>query len=104
MPQTEIPYILSLLTFLPLVGALVVMCLPRPKDLPEAHGDSHAPHDAHDAAPVEEDPSRTLVNWTALAFAALNFLLSLALFAAFKVHHIDTSKNCVLRVGGSIWW
>src|SRR5690349_12976695 len=88
MPQSAIPNILSLLTFLPLIGAIVVMCLPRPKDLPEdhGHGEGETHHEAaHGSnATLPEDPARSLVNGVSLGFALLTFFLSLALFATFR--------------------
>jgi NADH-quinone oxidoreductase subunit M len=91
MQQSAIPNILSVLTFLPLVGALLVMCLPRPRNLEEAHGDHDAAHSEPTVVP--EDPARLLVNWTALAFALLTFLLSLALFGAFQLNYVDPSTR-----------
>lgn len=80
MPQTEIPNILSALTFLPLLGAVVVMCLPKPKDLPDAgHGNGH--HEP--AVKPAFDPNRQLVNGVAFLFAFLTFLLSVLLFFRF---------------------
>jgi NADH-quinone oxidoreductase subunit M len=75
------------LTFLPLVGAFIVMLLPRPKDLPEPHGEhgdeSHGEPDLPTPA-LPPDPARNRINMVALVVAGLNFLISLALFGAFK--------------------
>jgi NADH-quinone oxidoreductase subunit M len=93
MPQSPIPNILSWLTFLPLIGALVIMLLPvRPKDLPEDHGpdgDEQAHADAHSEAMPPADSARNLVNGIAILTVTLTFLLSLALFAAFKSDYVD---------------
>jgi NADH-quinone oxidoreductase subunit M len=88
MMQNQLPGILSLMTFLPLIGALIVMFLPRPNDLPEEHGghDDHASHGEPLAPNVPEpvDLGRMLVNGVSLAFAMLTFLVSIALFGAFE--------------------
>jgi len=79
----EMPFILSTLTFLPLIGAFVLMCLPRPNDLPEhGHddGDAHATH-APEKAPF--DANRQLVNGVAFVFVLVNLLLSILLFVNF---------------------
>ncbi len=94
--QSQLPYILSIMTFLPLVGALVVMCLPRPKDLPEAHGHGdHEPHGEPEAPATPEpfDLNRILVNGVSLFFATLTFLISLALFGAFESGYLDKSAG-----------
>lgn len=92
MPQSAIPNILSLLTFLPLIGAIVVMCLPRPVDLPDNHHNGHDAdgHDeTHSKPAASADGWRMLVNWTALGFALVNFLLSIVLFGAFNATATD---------------
>ena len=94
MLQSSIPNILSVLTFLPLVGAVIVMCLPRPKDLPEQHGhEAHGVPDTPTPDTDHDDPARSLVNWVAFAFAFLPFLLSLALFAAFRSDYINPNTR-----------
>ena len=92
MPQAPIPNILSLLTFLPLVGAIFLMFMKRPQDLPEHHGD----HDGHDDHGTQEGPTipykdsaRAQVNGVATAFALVNFLISLVLFFAFQSDYVD---------------
>ena len=92
MSQTQIPNILSLLTFLPLIGALIVMFLPRPIDLPEHHGghgdEAHGePELDAPVAPTETDFGRMLVNGVSLFFAGATLLLSLVLFGAFQIHN-----------------
>lgn len=90
MPQSPIPNILSLLTFLPLVGAIVLLFLKRPQDLPEYHG-GHAEHDApHAPESLPADPARTTVNLVAAFFAGLTFLLSLVLFGAFRSDYVES--------------
>ena len=95
-PQSPIPYILSVLTFLPLLGAVFVMLLPRPKDLPETHGDHddmHGKHDHAEGASISSDPARLLVNAIALFFSGATFLLSLALFGAFRSDYTDLATR-----------
>jgi NADH-quinone oxidoreductase subunit M len=92
MSQTQIPNILSLLTFLPLIGALIVMFLPRPVDLPEHHGghgdEAHGePELDAPIAPTETDFGRLLVNGVSLFFSGATLLLSLVLFGAFQIHN-----------------
>lgn len=77
--MSEIPYILSTLTFLPLIGAIVLMCLPRATDLAESHGDDH--HEPSVKAPF--DANRQLINGVAFVFVLLNLLLSALLFFKF---------------------
>jgi NADH-quinone oxidoreductase subunit M len=109
MPQSAIPNILSVLTFLPLVGAIVLMILPRPVDLPDDHG-GHG-DDLHGESKTSasglmgaDDPARMIVNWTALGFVALNFLLSIALFVSFKSSYIDhVSGNAMQFLENARW-
>lgn len=94
MPQSAIPNILSILTFLPLIGAIVVMCLPRPVDQIDDHGEHSAHDDGHGKSPaLPTDPGRMLVNWTALAFSGLAFILSIALFVSFNTHYVDPNTH-----------
>jgi NADH-quinone oxidoreductase subunit M len=89
--QSQMPGILSIMTFLPLVGALIVMFLPRPNDLPEDHGhDDHEPHGEPIAPDVPEplDLNRSIVNGISLFFAMLTFLVSLVLFGSFESGHL----------------
>ena len=103
MQQTQIPYILSLLTFLPLIGALILMFLPRPVDLVEHHGghgdESHGePQLDAPVAPAAMDFGRLLVNGVALFFSSITLLLSLVLFGAFQIHNdAATTLNGVAR-------
>ena len=93
MPVSPIPHILSVLTFLPAVGALVIMfLLRRPTDLPEHHGaHDDAAHGEPDAPTpgLPADPARRTVCWTALAFAVANFVVSLVLFFSFQAGYRD---------------
>ncbi len=81
MPQN----VLSILTFLPLVGAIILLCMKRPQDQPDDHG--HGSHDAHgeeEATPkAPKDPARTAICGVALLFTVLPLLLSLGLFMQF---------------------
>lgn len=87
MPSSGIPNLLSLMTFLPLLGAIIVMCLPRPRDL-----SAKAANGQDKTKPVTEDTSRLLVTWTALGFTLLTFVVSLVVFGLFDSHyaHADT--------------
>jgi NADH-quinone oxidoreductase subunit M len=100
MPQSPIPYILSLITFLPLVGAIILMLLPRPKDLPESHGahgdESHGEPDSP-TAPTPADPARRTINAVALIVAGLDFLLSVVLFFSFQSSHVNTAAEGLAR-------
>ena len=83
--MSDIPLILSTITFLPLIGAFVLMCLPRPDDLPEhGHGDG-GDDEHHDVAPPKQpfDANRQLINGVAFVFVLVNLLLSVILFANF---------------------
>ncbi len=91
MPQTQIPNILSLLTFLPLIGALILMFLPRPVDLVEHHGghgdEAHGEPELDAPVAPATDFGRMLVNGVALFFSSITLLLSLVLFGAFQIHN-----------------
>jgi NADH-quinone oxidoreductase subunit M len=104
MPQTEIPNILSTLTFLPLVGAMVVMCLPRPRDIVAAghgHGDDHVHGVPETRAPY--DPNRPLVNGVAFITTLLAFLLSLVLFFKFNSSLVDVAGRNMQFVENASW-
>jgi len=109
MPQSAIPNILSVLTFLPLIGAIVLMILPRPVDLPDGHGghgdDSHGESKtAANGLTGIDDPARMIVNWTALVFVALNFVLSIALFVTFRSGYLDhVSGNAMQFLEDARW-
>src|SRR5579872_4083750 len=93
MSPTTIPYILSLLTFLPILGVIVLLFMPSPKDLPEHHG-AHEDEQGREHGALGggtepqtmEDPARLLVNAIAIFFVGVDFLLSLALFAMYRSH------------------
>jgi NADH-quinone oxidoreductase subunit M len=87
MPSSGIPNLLSLMTFLPLLGAIVVMCLPRPRDL-----SAKATIGQDKTKPVTEDTGRLLVTWTAMGFTLLTFVISLIVFGLFNPHyaHVET--------------
>ena len=92
MPQAPIPNILSILTFLPLVGAIIIMMLKRPQDLPDSHGGHDHAHDAPaEKAPV--DPARKLVNTVAVGFALVNFVLSLILMGSFQSSYTNAATR-----------
>ena len=82
MPQN----VLSILTFLPLVGAVILLFMKRPQDLPDDHGHEAHPHDAHseeETSKPAKDPARTAICVAAMLFAVLPFLLSLGMFLQF---------------------
>jgi NADH-quinone oxidoreductase subunit M len=103
MPPSAIPNILSVLTFLPLIGAIIVMILPRPADLPDdhhgAHGDDQHGEPASHAAVTSaiDDPARMIVNWTALGFALASFVLSIALFVSFQSGYINNASGNAMQ-------
>ncbi|HLJ55281.1 MAG TPA: NADH-quinone oxidoreductase subunit M [Chthonomonadaceae bacterium] len=103
MPLSSIPNILSLLTFLPLVGAIVVMILPRPMDLPDAHHDGHGEDRGVTAAP-EDDTARVLVNWTALAFALFAFMVSIVLFVLYQSGYRDPKTGSAIQFIENVSW
>ncbi len=90
MPQ--IPNILSVMTFLPLVGAIIIMMMKKPQDLPDDHGD-HG-HDAHaEGTPATpNDSSRTAINVVALLIAGVTFVLSLLLFLGFDAGLVSSTQ------------
>jgi NADH-quinone oxidoreductase subunit M len=94
-----IPNILSVLTFLPLIGAVIILCLKRPQDQPDSHGDhSHDDH-AEEAESTPNDPSRNLVNGVAMLTAVITFVLSLMLFFSFDA---GFANSAVAGVGKHI--
>lgn len=121
MPPSAIPNILSILTFLPLIGAVIVMMLPRPADLPDDHhhgdltpgpsptgrGEQLHGESAGGPSPSRrgvgrevagmDDPARMMVNWTALGFAVATFLLSIALFVTFKSGYINNASGNAMQ-------
>lgn len=91
MSQTQIPNLLSLLTFLPLLGALIVMFLPRPVDVAEnveGHSDKlHGGSQLETAAELAiTDIGRLLINGVALLFSGVTLLLAILLFGVFQSH------------------
>ena len=98
MPTTGNPNLLSLLTFLPLLGAIVVMCLPRPRDL-----SAKATALQDKTKPVFEDSARLLVTWTALGFTLLTFLISIGLFGLFDSHYIHAGSRNMQFVENVDW-
>src|SRR5438552_3555893 len=78
--------------FLPLLGAIVIACLKRPKEAADTHGHG----EESDSSP---DRAVTVIRWTALSFAALTFVISLVLLARF-----DRSANGFqFRQGPAAW-
>lgn len=96
MPQ--IPHILSFLTFWPALGALILLFLRRPQDLPDDHGG----HDDHDdphgeppspTVPAPKDPARATINGVALLFALVNFAASILLLMNYRSDFISPSTR-----------
>jgi NADH-quinone oxidoreductase subunit M len=98
MPTSGNPNLLSLLTFLPLLGAIIVMCLPRPRDL-----SAKATGPVDRTKPVMEDTSRLLVTWTALGFTLITFLISIGLFAMFDSHYVNAGGRNMQFVENVDW-
>ena len=96
MPQ--IPNILSVLTFLPLVGAVLIMFMKRPQDLPDDHGGhGHDGHDEETPAP-KSDPARNAVNAVALLTALVTLVLSLLLFLGFDAGFAGTGAGIAKHI------
>ncbi len=98
MPTSGIPNLLSLLTFLPLLGAIVVMCLPRPRDL-----STKATALQDKTKPVYEDSARLLVTWTALGFTLLTFLIAVGIFGLFDSHYIHAGTRNMQFIENVDW-
>ena len=99
MPSSSgIPNLLSLLTFLPLLGAIIIMCMPRPR---EAAVKTAGPPDR--TKPVYEDTSRFLVTWTALGFTLITFVLAVAIFGLFDSHYIHAGTRNMQFVENVDW-
>ena len=77
MPQNPLPFILSCITFLPLIGALFLMLAPRPLDKIGKDGK------------LADDPNRTLVNWVALGFSLVTLMLAVGLFCVFQARYFN---------------
>jgi NADH-quinone oxidoreductase subunit M len=73
-------HLLTLVTFLPLAGAIVLMFFPRPPDEEEAHDREHG----GDSDSPKTDSAAKAVRRFALAVAGLTFLASLLLLVRFK--------------------
>jgi NADH-quinone oxidoreductase subunit M len=77
--------LLSLILFLPIVGAVLLMFLPRqeqPVELPAGEAAGHEPggHDHGDTPPT---PRATTIKWAAFFVSLVTFLLSLWMWAEF---------------------
>jgi len=98
MPTSGIPNLLSLMTFLPLLGAIIVMCLPRPRDL-----STKATAGQDRTKPVVEDTGRLLVTWITLAFTVLTFVVSLVVFGLFDSHYAYSPTRSMQFVENVDW-
>ena len=80
MPSFLEDHILSILTFLPVLGALVLMLLPRPDETPEPKNSNRS---GPDAAPPA-DSKRAAIVTVAKIVTVLNFALAVALLLTFN--------------------
>ena len=92
MPQNSLPYILSFLTFLPLIGAIFLMLVPRPLDQSGRVGK------------LAEDPNRTLVNWLALGFSLTTLMLAIGLFCAFRGNYFNPFTRNGMQFVEDVSW
>ena len=91
MPSFLEDHILSLLTFLPAIGALVIMLfLPRPDDVAEPKS---ATRNAPDAAAIPADGKRAAIINVAKFVTLVNFLLAILLMATY--HSMNPSQYTV---------
>lgn len=91
--------LLSLLTFFPLLGAIVVMCLPRPRDL-SAKTPAGA---AGKTQPEIEDTGRLLVTWVSLTFTLITFVIALVIFGRFDPHFVSSTGRNMQFVENVDW-
>jgi len=80
MPEVLSQNLLSVVIFMPLVGALLLLFFKKPEDEADDHGHA-ADHDGPDKAPVKNGPAQAIKSF-ALIWSILTFILSLGL--AFK--------------------
>ncbi len=88
MPQAP-PYILTLLTFIPLFAALILALLfKKSNDLPDEHHHEGSDDDQHGEAPTDKpipkDGRRTAINGFAIFVSVVQFALSILLFMSFN--------------------
>lgn len=112
MSQSPIPY-LSLLTFIPLIGALIIaLLLKKSDDLPDDHHSGHGDHDAHhddahgeaeNVKPAPKDGKRRNINGVALLVSIVQFGLSIALFSAFQPAQTDPENGTMQFVEKATW-
>ena len=78
-------FLLSWVIFTPLIGAIILLLLPRPKDEedPHAHSPEHAGDGEHAAVPGRPGGTASVVRWAALATSIVTFALSLVLLQRF---------------------
>jgi NADH-quinone oxidoreductase subunit M len=74
--------ILTFLTFWPALGALLLILMKRPADLPDSHG--HEAGEAEPGAKPARDGARTALNAVAMLFALVNFAASVGLLVKFN--------------------
>jgi len=86
------------MTFLPLLGAIIVMCLPRPRDL-----STKATAGQDKTKPVTEDTGRLLVTWITLGFTVLTFVVSLVVFGLFDSHYAHSASRNMQFVENADW-
>ena len=86
MPSFLEDHILSLLLIVPILGAIILLLLPRPDDAPEPKGGNR---DATDAAAIPADGKRAAIVTVAKIVTLLNFVLAILLMATF--HSVNPS-------------
>ncbi len=87
MPEIIRDHLLTCLVFLPLIGAVVLMFMPKPAESP-ADG-----HGTHQDSSSPADPRAQAIRWMALLFSLLTFALSLILL--FRFHSAKSSYQFV---------
>lgn len=99
MPDFLSKNLLSTVIFLPLIGALVLMFLPRPKETEDAHNQNATQHAGGEQPAPKSDSQAMLIRYVALLFSGLTFLASLLLLSRFNF----AQSGFQLREGPHRW-
>jgi len=100
MPENVEQFLLSLVVFSPLVGALLLVFIKRPKDQEAPHGyGSHHAGDEHDSTESSPDSATIAIRAIALISSLVTFALSILLLARF-----DAAKPGFQLVVGPYQW